>query len=163
MIWLSPRTTNVSATYRVMRYCVILSNESITASAGGNVRVGDVGRPSRCAVLVSIRPLRPPLVSPITGWPRAVVSCSRGGGRRGRVGVGGGAGGGFCAASDVEPINNNTTTAAAIRRARRRLATQAHQMLISYSSSNGISIINIEKASGGVSTAAMTAAIAIAY
>ena len=49
-----------------------------------------------------------------------------------------------------------------MRRARRRLATQAHQMLISYSSSSGTSISIIETASGGVISAARNAAITIA-
>src|SRR2546425_6977051 len=130
IVWLSPSTMSVSATYRVVRKSGSLSKESMMESDGGNDRDGAVGRPSLRAVAVSTR------------WPR-VVSCAPGGLAVAAVsrttrraagaggGGGGGGGGGFCAGSDPTPRRSRTSVAAAIRRARRRLAIQAHQMLSS--------------------------------
>src|SRR6266699_6721757 len=135
-----------------MRKPLSLSSESITASGGGNERVGPVGSPSLRAVELSTP--RRPLSAwvPPGGLTTAVVS------RRG------GGGGGFCACNDAPPRPSTSTTivAAAIRRARLRLATHAHQMLSSYKRSNGPSISIIETASGGVRIAARNAAITIA-
>jgi hypothetical protein len=65
--------------------------------------------------------------------PRRALSGTGVGGLASRAGgrCGGGAGGGFCAASEPLASTNSTITAAAMRRARRRLATHAHQILIS--------------------------------
>src|SRR5216683_2671921 len=76
-----PWAISVSATYCVMRYPRSLSRESITASDGGKLRVGAVGRPSRRAVAVSRRPW-----AAESAAVRAVVS-GRGGGEGGRLGV----------------------------------------------------------------------------
>src|SRR6266566_2822399 len=137
-----------------MRKPLSLSSESITASGGGNERVGPVGSPSLRAVELSTPRRRLSACVPPGGLTTAVVS------RRG----GGGGGGGFCACNDAPPRPSTSTTivAAAIRRARLRLATHAHQMLSSYKRSNGPSISIIETASGGVRIAARNAAITIA-
>src|SRR2546427_452135 len=66
IVWLSPSTMSVSATYRVVRKLGSLSKESMMESEGGKDRDGAVGRPSLRAVEGS------------TLWPR-VVSCAPGG------------------------------------------------------------------------------------
>src|SRR5437763_17086636 len=97
-----PWTMSVSDTYCVMRNPGSLRSESITASDGGKLRVGPVGKPSRRAVAVSRRPwaaesaaVRGGVVSGRAGgggdrlgtWEIGRASC------RERGGGGGGAGG----------------------------------------------------------------------
>ena len=125
----------------------------MTASPGGKLRVGPVGRPSRRAAAVSSDC---PCGAPVPGAPaRAVVS-----GRGGRS-----LGGTPWAATPPAPSPHSASrmsparAAVCSRRARRLVTTQAHQMLTSYRRMSGTIMSSIEIASGGVSSAAAKAAI----
>src|SRR5213592_1219334 len=127
-----PWTTRVSATYCVTRYRGSLRSESITASDGGKLRVGPVGKPSRRAVAVSRRPWAAESAAVRGG----VVSGRAGGGGDG-VAAGGGGGGdrlGTWASSAPAATSNRAASPAALaaparaRRARRLSTTHAHQI-----------------------------------
>src|SRR5882672_12510958 len=94
----------------------------------GKLRDGLVGRPSLRAVAVST-------ALPVAGGPARLALSG---------------GGVPCAWTAPAPTSSSRANAAATRRARRRVATQAHQMLISYNNRRGTSMSIIETASGGV-------------